>query len=351
MLNHRLPGLLYWMLARCEELDDRPLDRYERFPATASHAVMHGYLERPVVDEWIGFLRRAAERVWPSLEAVKTRGLRIIPSHDVDQPSRYVMRPFRGFARAVVDDVLVEHDLRRALKGIWARIASPGALRPSDPANTFDWIMRTSEARRLSSTFFFICGRTAPRMDAGYEPEDPAIRSLMRNIHERGHEIGLHPSFGTFRSPEAVRDEADRLRRILTEESIHQNEWGARMHFLRYAHPTTLRVLSEAGLAYDTTLGYADRIGFRCGTRHEYPGFDPIEDRILSIRVRPLVVMDCSVMDEAYMGLGTGAAALGAIARVKAACRTAGGDFTILWHNSELVRADQRALYEAALDA
>ncbi len=350
-ITYDLPGLLYWALARCEELGDQPLDRYDRFPASASHAFAHGYLERPVVDEWLEFLNQAADRVWPSLHRVTTRGFRMIPSHDVDQPSRYAMRPFRGFARAVVDDVLVDRDLRRALQGVSTRVGSARALRTSDPANTFDWIMRTSEARRVSSTFFFICGRTAPRMDAGYDPEDPPIRSLMRNVHERGHEIGLHPSFGSFRSQDAIRREADRLRKICVEESIHQSAWGARMHFLRYSHPTTLRALSDAGFTYDTTLGYADRIGFRCGTCHEYPGFDPIEDRALSIRVRPLIVMDCSVTDAPYMGLGTGAAALDAITRVKAACRAVGGDFTILWHNSELVRADQRALYEAALDA
>ncbi|WP_234909911.1 polysaccharide deacetylase family protein, partial [Vibrio anguillarum] len=117
----------------------------------------------------------------------------------------------------------------------------------------------------------------------------------MRRIHERGHEIGLHPSYGTFQQPELIKQEAERLKRICAEESIDQHVWGGRMHYLRWEQSTTMRAWAGAGMTYDSTLGYADRPGFRCGTCFEYPAFDPVAQEQLNLRIRPLVVMECTV--------------------------------------------------------
>ncbi len=59
-------------------------------------------------------------------------------------------------------------------------------------------------------------------------------------------------------------------------------------------------------MSYDSTLGYADHAGFRCGTCFEYPAFDPVADKQLNLRIRPLIAMECSVTADRYMGLGTG---------------------------------------------
>ncbi|MBF4238075.1 hypothetical protein EAY82_26585, partial [Vibrio anguillarum] len=96
-----------------------------------------------------------------------------------------------------------------------------------------------------------ICGGNHSH-DADYLPEHPAIRNLMRRIHERGHEIGLHPSYGTFQQPELIKQEAERLKRICAEESIDQHVWGGRMHYLRWEQPTTMRAWADAGMTYDS---------------------------------------------------------------------------------------------------
>lgn len=220
------------------------------------------------------------------------------------------------------------------------------SLHPADPANTFDWIMDVSERHGLTSAFYFICGRTALQLDADYEPEHPAIRALMRRIHQRGHEIGLHPSYNTYQTPSAIAAEAKRLRAVAESEGIRQTEWGGRMHFLRWEHPTTVRAWDAAGMDYDSTLSYADRPGFRCGTCFEYPAFDPVTQETLKLRIRPLVAMECTVMAPRYMGLGTGEAAFAKFKQLKDACRAVEGTYTLLWHNTQLENADERQLYE-----
>lgn len=347
-IHYDILGLTYWMLSRQEEAGRTDLDDHGRFPATASHAFKHCYLERPVVDEWLHILGQVIQKTWPELQ-LKQHQYSMKVSHDVDEPSRYGFRSVTGIVRAMAGDVLKRQDFKNALLAPWVRLNSKTALHPADPANTFDWIMDMSERHGLISAFYFICGRTDASKDADYELEHPAIRELMRRIHVRGHEIGLHPSYNSYQTPQTIFKEAARLRRVAHEEGIEQAEWGGRMHYLRWEHPTTLQAWDQAGMSYDSTLSYADRPGFRCGTCFEYPAFDPVAVKALKLRIRPLIAMECTVMAPRYMGLGTGEVALNKFRQLKDACKAVGGCFTLLWHNSQFDNAAERALYEAVL--
>lgn len=343
-------GLTYWMLSRQEEVGYADLDDHGRFPASASHAFKHAYLDRPVVDEWLHVLRQVAQRAWPHLSLRRHR-FELKVSHDVDRPSRYGFGGAGNILRKVAGDFLKRHDFKSPFVARRVRLNTQTCLHPDDPANTFDWIMDVSERQGLVSAFYFICGRTDPDKDADYEPEHPAIRDLMGRIHKRGHEIGLHPSFGTFNAPDLIAVEATRLKRICAEEGIEQDAWGGRMHYLRWETPTTMYGWENAGMTYDSTLGYADFPGFRCGTCFEYPALDPIAGKQLNLRIRPLIAMECTVMNQRYVGLGTGPESLARFMQLKDACRAVGGTFTLLWHNSEFATPESRRLYKDVLAA
>lgn len=349
-INYDIFGLTYWMLSRQEEVGRADLDGHGRFPATSSHAFKHGYLERPVVDEWLHILGQVIARAWPGLK-LTTQQFSMKVSHDVDDPSWYGFRSPRQLLRLVAGDLIKRRQYKSALLGPWVYLTSGVTLHPADPANTFDWIMDVSDRHGLRSAFYFICGRTDASKDAGYEPEHPAIRDLMRHIHQRGHEIGLHPSYNSYQTPQVIAAEAARLRLVAKEEGVAQAEWGGRMHFLRWEHPTTMRAWDDAGMTYDSTLSYADRPGFRCGTCFEYPAFDPVAGKALRLRIRPLVAMECTVMAQRYMGLGMGEAALEKFRELKQSCRSVNGCFTLLWHNSQFGHPAERALYEAVLSS
>jgi hypothetical protein len=51
--------------------------------------------------------------------------------------------------------------------------------------------------------FYFIPENTHPSFDNRVNLDDPRMRALLRRIHGRGHEIGLHPGYNTYRHPEA----------------------------------------------------------------------------------------------------------------------------------------------------
>lgn len=343
-MAYDLLGLTYWILSRQEEVGRRDLDDHDRFPATSSHAYKHGYLERPVVDEWLYILEQVIQRTWPGI-VLKKHSFRIKVSHDVDQPSLYAFKSWSTIARMMAGHLIKRHDVAAFFTAPYVKLASTTELIAADPYNTFDWLMDVSEKNNLQSAFYFICGRSNPVRDADYEPGHPIIRKLMRRIHERGHEIGLHPSYETFKNPKLLKGEFDHLKRVCADEGIQQTEWGGRMHYLRWHQPTTMNAWSDAGLSYDCTLGYADRPGFRCGTCHEYPGFDPVRQQQLSLRIRPLVAMECSVIDESYAGLGLTSAATEMINTLKKRCALVNGVFVLLWHNSYLQKKRLPEMY------
>ncbi len=106
-----------------------------------------------------------------------------------------------------------------------------------------------------------------------------------------------------------------------------------RQHFLRLDIPLTWRNHEAAGLDHDSSLGYADQIGFRAGTCREYPLFDLLESRPLRLRERPLIVMDATLFG--YLGLGLDEAA-SRTRTIVDACRRHRGDAVLLYHNDSL---------------
>lgn len=336
-------GMTYWMLTRQEEVNRADLDEHDRFPATSSHAYLHHYLERPIVDEWLHILGQIIERTWPRV-TLRKHNFSMRVSHDVDNPSQYAFKSWPSIIRLMARHLLKRNDLQTFVQAPYMKLASNRQIQQTDRFNTFDWIMDSSERYGLISAFYFICGHTSP-YDADYEIEDPRIRQLMHQIHARGHEIGLHPSYGTYKKPELIHQEANRLRKVCAEEKIQQAEWGGRMHYLRWQQPTTLRAWADAGMTYDSTLGYADKAGFRCGTCYEYPAFDPIANEAIPLRIRPLISMECTVMSSRYMNLGTSQEAFLKFAQLKHICKILNGNFTLLWHNSSFLEEAERELY------
>lgn len=343
VIHYDILGLTYWMLNRIEEIGRTDLDNHQRFPATSSHAYQHGYLERPIVDEWLHILGQVIQKIWPTIELKKHQFIMKV-SHDVDAPLLYGFKSWKQIIRMMGGHLLKRGDISAFFNTIPLKIGARSKFPQSDPYNTFDWLMDVSEQNNLKSAFYFICGGSSEK-DADYNIRDPRVRALLSEIHNRGHEIGLHPSYETFQRPDLIKQEADNLFQVCKEEGIEQPEWGGRMHYLRWEHPTTLQAWEDAGLDYDTTLSYADRPGFRCGTCFEYPAFNPITKEILKIRIRPLIAMECTIIADRYMGLGYGQEALEKFQSLKDKCEKVGGIFTLLWHNSHFTKQSDVNIY------
>lgn len=332
-------GAVFFMLTRYEEPVSEVRDAHERFPATASLAHREDFLDRPLVNEYVDLLWALLRRAWPRLERPKRRfALRL--SHDVDFP--LYRAPFHE-ARAVA-----RRDLRREHAPLVAMRRLANALAPDlvpkrlDLCNTFDFVMSASERLGLQSAFYFIAGNSAGAIDGSYTLDDPWIRRLLATIHRRGHEIGYHASYNTFRDAERTHAEAQTLFEACAAAGVEQPAWGGRQHYLRWENPVTWQNWEDAGLAYDSTLAFADHVGFRSGTCYEHPVFNLRTRTALRLRERPLVVMEASLLEYQKVGLD---AIPAEISRLGERVRPFEGELTLLWHNDRLLSRRARRSY------
>lgn len=344
-----LLGVAFFFLSRYEELVRTERDTFGRFPLSASCIPRPAY-SRPIVNEQAEFLWSVLERVCPGLER-RSRSYSVVPTHDVDQPFRHAFSsPFRALRSALAEALLRRQPARagRLLRS-WLRVRRGN--RDADPYNTFAWIMDQSERRGIRSAFYFIVDRSSRKRDALYTLDHPWIGALGSEALTRGHEVGLHGSFLSFDDEARIAMEFERLQAWVGTIGKEQTRWGSRQHYLRFSTEHTWRGLDKAGIDYDSTLAFAELAGFRSGMCNEFPVFDLRARRALALRERPLIAMESSVIDVPYMGLGIGSAAFDEFQRLARACRAVRGEFVVLWHNSRLQSDEERALYQAVLDA
>lgn len=323
-------GSAFFMLSRYEEAVIPARDAHDRFPAEASLAVSAGFNDRPIVDEYLEILWSAVTSLWPTLKR-KQHHARNLISCDVDLPFDPACTSLYRLGKRVVGRAWRDKSLDRFPMTVKNYMAVKRGDYSSDPyRSAIDWIMDENEKAGNQLAFYFICEQTDRKMDNSVGVDDPRMRAVMRSIHARGHEIGIHPGYDTYKNPIKFAQSVSKLRHILEEEGIKQEVLGGRQHYLRWETPTTARLWEANGLTYDTTMTYADRAGFRCGTCHEYYMYDLIQRKPLNLLQRPLVVMESSVIDS----FGYGNEAREVIYRYKRICHQFHGDFTLLWHNS-----------------
>ncbi len=341
-------GSAMFMLSRYEECVVSQRDALDRFSAYDSVAYRAGFLHRPIINEYVELLWESLFALWPRMRRRRRTPRRLI-SHDVDWP--FYVQGKRSFTiyKEVASDVIKRLDFQSGYKKAIGYWHARGGDLSRDPFNTFEWIMNMSEKTGIRSAFYFITEQMEHSLDGNYRIGDPAIQRLLRDIHARGHEIGLHPSFHTYLDRDSIKRQFDKLIRVAEANGIEQREWGGRQHYLRWRAPDTWQHYEDAGLNYDSTLTYADMLGFRCGVCYEYTAYNVKSRKPLKLKERPLIVMEQTVLHSSYMGL-KGDHALDSITRHYEICKAFNGDFTLLWHNSQLVKDEEMRLYMKLLE-
>ncbi len=310
-----LAACFYW-LSRYEEYQPFMVDAHGRYPSTAAHAGRWGLLHRLLVQEWAALLGETMQKNFPGL-TLRPPGYRFLPTYDIDIAWAYSHRGWRGWGAAARDVLRGEHTLTAERLRVWLRGAA-------DPFDTFDQLDRWHHAYGLHPVYFFLLADRT-RFDPNANPDGPAMQALVRRLCER-YACGIHPSYFMHEQPHRLHREMERLA-WLSGRPVHRG----RQHFLRLRLPDTYRMLLNAGIREDYSLGFSDRAGFRAGTAVPFPWYDLGREEQTPLLVYPLAVMDRTLKD--YENLAP-AAATGQLNELVAAVRRHGGTLVTLWHNS-----------------
>jgi hypothetical protein len=339
-------GAIFLVLSRYEEIALEKTDQHNRFPGTDSIAYKDRHLQYPIVDEYVEVLWNALTCVMPQLQRKQLKSRTLI-SCDVDEPyERWIKSPsllVKGLAGSLVR--------RRSLKAAGRRLLNAWhSLRNDftyDPNWSFDWYMKECEKNGHEATFYFIPTAGRNGEDAAYQLDEPRIENLMRDVLDRGHHIGMHGSYHSYLNPALLSGERAHLeRRIQTISSSHRIIEN-RQHFLRWRIQETPDHLQDAGFHVDTSGTFADQVGFRFGTSRKFRMWSWKKLAALNLIQSPLVAMEGTLID--YMNLDLSTEVLPLLQTLQSRCARYGGDFSLLWHNSNLETDTQRHTFSEAL--
>jgi hypothetical protein len=230
----------------------------------------------------------------------------------------------------------VAHRSRRRLQESTTFAAD--ALRRRDPDYPLEAMLAAEGAR--GSTCFFLTRQEAPQ-DGYPERYRPELAGALERTREAGVEVGLHASYRARERPGAIAEEARPLDAIQ----------GLRHHYLRSDPERLAAELREAGLRYDSSVGWPSRPGLRAGTPYPYRLWNAERCEAGAWEL-PLALMDATLAEERYLGLGADEAYEVAIAALEPVAEH-GGAVAILWHppshHPRLSRGYDR-LYRRLLD-
>ena len=316
-----VPATLFFMLTRWEEHVKSERDNHERFSATASLAFKLGFLQRPIVDELV-------EMVWNMLVHLgctlkrKQNQFQAIVTHDVDMTRLW--GSFPKFVKKLGGDLLVRRDIHEFFFSLRSYPLTALGLQP-DPFDTFNYLMDLSEEHNLRSHFFFMSGGVTS-YDNFFDINSTATKNLITRIHERGHVIGFHPSYQAYIDRRQFEKELHDLQKVSP-----QTITCGRQHFLRFGVPDTWQIWEDNGLVWESSMGYPEEPGFRCGTCHEFPVFNILTRKQLSLREIPLTAMEVSYVKYKNDKPGKMKSDLKWLLNT---VKKYNGNFVLLWHNS-----------------
>ncbi|GHT31432.1 hypothetical protein AGMMS49574_13180 [Bacteroidia bacterium] len=330
----------YFLVSRYEEMIRRDVrDKHGRFPGKESLPYRAGFIHRPILDEYRLLIHQWLREFQPELPEAGNHIYFINLTHDVDEPFLY--RSWKGLIRSIRDG-----------RGILCSLKGKFGKPVNDPFFTFPWLL--DQNRQLSEKLegvntiaFFRAGGKTSFDKPHYSPGDRDINKLARKFKKEGADIGLHVSYEAGLSPRLIEQEKENMQMTWCEAVL-----DSRHHFLTCREPEDMDYLEKAGIVWDYTMGYADVTGFRLGTGWNVQYINPVTRRLTDLKLTPLIIMDCTLERDTYMGLSYDEAVAYSCQLIDNAWK-AGGSITFLWHNTSVVEGNGsylRKLYPVLLD-
>ncbi len=316
-------GEIFEWASCADEYSVKARDRHGRPAFAATYAGRHGVdIRVPHAAIAMRGLQQEICRVLPRAEETprapqddKTHF--VIPTHDID----YFPRGRAHAAARLMRNALISSLLgRRPLLGVsqaWQGLSVAFGL-AGDPLDRLASLALQEQQCGIRSSYYFLA-RHAHRLDAGYNLLGPGVLDSMRGLEKQGMEIGLHGSYTSLDDGGQLERERDSMQ----SEGVRVR--GSRQHWLRFTLDRLIPEVENAGLDYDTSIGWSTEIGFRAGACFAFPPYNFLREAPAGFLEFPLVVMDQALRGDGQQ--------FHEVAQLIAASRRWGwGGISLLWH-------------------
>ncbi|EGG99895.1 Transketolase [gamma proteobacterium IMCC2047] len=199
-------GASFFMLSLYEEAVKPHRDQLGRFPVAQSLAYQEKFLSRPIINEYIELLWFTISRVFTGFTR-KDRQFRFFATQDVD--NAFFSRKKIGLKaiRLLIGDITKRRSALLAVKRSLCCILPEYLAQRFDPYNTFDFFINALEAYGLKGAFFFIPGATQEAAKIHCDINESRALAVVKRIASKGHELGIHPYYGSYKDKDKLNHE------------------------------------------------------------------------------------------------------------------------------------------------
>lgn len=314
----------FYLVSRYEEYLPYRKDEYGRFSASESLAYQKNFLHKPLVNCWSLAIKKKIQERFPQFSMPGTK-YRFIPTIDIDSAWAFsekgLLRTIGGYLSAF-SNLQFSNMIRRTkvLSGI-----------QHDPFDTYQLQFELQKKYKIHPIYFILFAEYGFN-DKNIPVENRAFQTLIKTFADYA-EVGIHPSYNSNHSIKKLKDEIERLSKVLNKEVTK-----SRQHFLKLQLPYTYRNLINLDITDDYTMGFAAQPGFRASICSTFNFYDLDMDAETKLRVHPFTLMDGTLRD--YMNIEADQA-MQYISPLIQEVKDVGGTFISLWHNESLSNEDR----------
>ena len=313
----------FYLVSRYEEYLPHIRDEHNRFQPQDSLAFSNGFLQKPVVNIWIIWIKELIQKKYPAL-IFPEKKYEFTSTIDIDNAYAYLekgfTRSFGGYLKSIFKlngAEIIERT--RVLMGL-----------QKDPYDTYDFQLEIIKKYKLRSIYFFLLGDYGVN-DKNLPFDSVKFQALIKRLGDYS-QIGIHPSYGSNKSKDQLKKEVERLSKVL-----HREVTLSRQHFLKLTLPETYRNLIDLDISDDYTMGFASQVGFRASICTPFNFYDLDNELETKLKIHPFAVMEGTLKQ--YMNV----LPEDAMQKVKPLIdevKAVNGEFISLWHNETL--SDQK---------
>jgi len=157
-----------------------------------------------------------------------------------------------------------------------------------DPSRMIKTIMRRENSLNASSSYFVLTKSDFPDERRNYFDDEHYFNQIVNVLKDSS--VNLHGSKEAAYQYHFLPQELDKLKGFSAN--------GFRVRYLNFRYQNLFKVLEQANIKYDSSIGFDERIGYRAGISYPFQPYNMEENRPFNVLEIPLIVMDVALFNQ-----------------------------------------------------